>query len=275
MEKNYLVFNKPFAANYPGHIFREIYEDKIYAPFVNGKKDLTILDIGGNLGWTAYYFSEFASKVIVLEPHKPHFEIIREMIMINSPHLAKYKAHLLSKLKDAINVESIEVDSLERDTIIEAAEAYGYITPDAFEAWKLDNGLEDIIIPINKAIDVQNDPKPFYHNANTTMHSLNPAVEDGSQENETVECITLDRLFEEQGLDHVDIMKIDIEGTESELLANENFLKIAPKVDLVMGESHAWDPRNRNQLSEALKVAGYQVSTMPSAADIFVGHRIK
>jgi FkbM family methyltransferase len=213
-----LFFNPPLDNNYWGHILKEIYLDRIYAPYVEGKKDLTILECGGNLGLTAYYFSFFAKKVISLEPDPEHAKVFRHMVEFN----------------------------------------------------KLDN-----VKLIEKAIDIENGTKPFYRNTNLTMNSLNSAVFDNSSPTIDVTCVNFEQLFEDEKLDHVDILKVDVEGIEGSLFANSSFQKVAPKIDLVMGEAHAWDTRSRNQLSEALKMAGYQVSTMPSAADIFVGRRPK
>lgn len=69
----------------------EIYKDQVYAPYLQGKKDLTILDVGGNVGITAYYFSQFAKIVHVLEPAKEHFEILKQMRDFNG--LTNVKLH--------------------------------------------------------------------------------------------------------------------------------------------------------------------------------------
>ena len=70
-------------SNYIGHIVSEVYKEGIYRPYLEGKKDLTIIDIGGNIGITAYYFSQFAKQVYVLEPALRHFDTINRMIEFN------------------------------------------------------------------------------------------------------------------------------------------------------------------------------------------------
>lgn len=213
---NGFFFNTPIDKNWLGFIFAEVYKDRIYAPFVEGKKDLTILDLGGNIGITAYYFSQFAKQVYVLEPAVEHFAMLAKMVEFNQ--LANVKA-------------------------------------------------------IPKAIWIENTKLPFYHNDNRTMFSLHKAVDDGKTPPETVETITLDSLFESEKIEHVDLLKADIEGNEYELFASEGFRKIAPKVDTVIAEVHQWANRHPNQIKDALKSNGFEVSFMPSSAEIIVGRR--
>src|SRR3990167_261158 len=76
-------FVPPIENNYIGHQFAEIYRDRIYAPFVEGKTDMTILDIGANIGATAYYFSRYAKTVYAVEPSLEQFDILARMIAFN------------------------------------------------------------------------------------------------------------------------------------------------------------------------------------------------
>ena len=203
--------------NYLGHQMCEIYKDKVYAPFTDGKKDLTVLDIGGNIGLTSHYLSQFAKKVFVVEPSKEHFACIQKMIEFNK--------------------------------------------------------LEEIITPINKAIYMQSGKFPLFHNTNRTMRSLHAAVNDNSSPAEEVTCITLDQLFLENDIDHVDIMKIDVEGSEAEILASGGFGKVADKVDLIIGESHAWMGRHPQQMIDALEDRGFHYQEIKNDAHLFVASK--
>ena len=78
------LFFKDIHTAYIPEILTEIYRDKIYEPFLNGRKDITILDIGANIGLTTYYFAQHARRVISLEPSRQHFEVLREMVYYNS-----------------------------------------------------------------------------------------------------------------------------------------------------------------------------------------------
>ncbi len=54
----------------------EIYKDQVYAPCLNGRQDLTILDIGAHVGLFSIYASRFAKKIKAVEPAKEHFEAL-------------------------------------------------------------------------------------------------------------------------------------------------------------------------------------------------------
>lgn len=77
------IFFKDFANSYIPHILKEIYLDKVYAPFLEGKKDLIIADWGGNVGMTSFYFKDYAKQVFCVEPSKRHIEVIEKMIEFN------------------------------------------------------------------------------------------------------------------------------------------------------------------------------------------------
>ena len=78
-----LFYRGDLADYYPGHILGEVYKDRVYAPYLAGKSDLTILDVGGNIGWTAQYFAGYAKNVYVVEPAKEHCEVIQQLIDYN------------------------------------------------------------------------------------------------------------------------------------------------------------------------------------------------
>lgn len=217
MPTNAIFFNTPLENNFLGHQFAEIYKDKVYQQFLQDKKDLTIVDIGANIGLTSYYFSQFAEKVITVEPSKEHFEIIKKMVEFNK--------------------------------------------------------LGHIIKPVNKAIYTESKEFDFFHNQNRTMYSLHTAVHDGSSQPEKVEAITMEQLFEEHKIDHVDLLKVDIEGSEIEVFSHPTFMRIADKIDLILTERHSWSGRHPNQLNEALKSAGFKVEKIENDADLVVARR--
>lgn len=124
---------------------------------------------------------------------------------------------------------------------------------------------------IQKAIYIEDSPFPFYRNPNRTMNSLHQAVAHSDFPPITVQAVTLETLFKEEGIEHVDLMKLDIEGTEIEVLSSLGFKKVADKVDVVVTERHNWAGRHPHQLDEALKNNGFTVLTIPNDADIVVG----
>lgn len=209
-------FEPPVENNYVGHILAEIYKDRVYAPILEGKKDLVILDVGANIGLTSYYFSQFASKVYSLEPSKEHFACFLKMLEFN-------------QIKN--------------------------------------------IVPINAALYMTDGQFELGHNENKTMFSLHLAVKDANLPSEMVPAMTLTTLFKEQNIDHVDFMKLDVEGSEYEILGHATFAEVAPKIDSMLIEAHAWAGRHPNQLKESLKNRGFVVEQIANDASLFLAHK--
>lgn len=128
------------------------------------------------------------------------------------------------------------------------------------------------VTPIEKALWIKNNIKlPFYRNPNQTMNSLHQAVAHQSFPPVMVDTVSLDALVEEYKIDHIDLLKIDIEGSEIEIFSSESFRKVAPIIDTVITERHAWSGRHPHQLDEALKIRGFTVKKIENDADIVIG----
>lgn len=128
------------------------------------------------------------------------------------------------------------------------------------------------VIPIRKAISNKNGTVTFYHNPNSTAFSLTELVT--GQEKEIVESITLEDLFKEQKIDHVDILKIDVEGEELKIIGSSNFDNIAAKIKTIVGEFHSFMGVSPSLLVAALRDRGYQVRQLPTDASVFVAERL-
>ena len=128
------------------------------------------------------------------------------------------------------------------------------------------------IKPYCLALYIKEGEYPFFHPPNKTSYSLMNLGVDPSQ-SETVKTITLDHFFEQEKIDHVDLMKLDVEGSEVEILSHPTFKKVADKIDTILVESHSWNNRHPNQLKEALKNAGFTVENIPNDAQLFVAKR--
>jgi FkbM family methyltransferase len=213
---NGIFYEGRIEDNYIGHIMAEVYKERVYAPLLDGKSDLTILDIGANIGITANYFSQFANTVYAVEPSKEHFGCIQKMIEFNG---------------------------------------------------------NNIIRPINKAIYVKSGIFPLFQPPNKTMRSLHMAVAQEGTPSELVECITLDQLFKENGIDHVHFMKLDVEGSEAEILGDKSFRGVAPMIDSMLVEVHNWNGRHPHQIDESLKNAGFKVRHVPNDANIVIAEK--
>ena len=130
------------------------------------------------------------------------------------------------------------------------------------------------VIPIQKAIFMENGKFGFGGpKNNTTMRSLHMATWEGGKAEEQVETITLQKLFEDYKIEHVNLMKMDIEGSEVEVFSHSSFKNVADKIDVIITERHAWSGRHSNQLNEALKNAGFMLEQIPNSADLVVAKR--
>ena len=131
----------------------------------------------------------------------------------------------------------------------------------------------DNVKPIKKALFIDNDKTyDFYHNPNRTMYSLHQAINDGTPP-EKVQSISLDKLFEDEKIEHCNLLKVDIEGSEVEVISSAGFAKVAPKIDVVVGETHDWSGRHPNQIVDAFKQNGFIVESIPADAHIFVAKK--
>ena len=127
------------------------------------------------------------------------------------------------------------------------------------------------IKPIQKALYYEKTKLPFYHNdLNQTMWSLYANVQNSDIPPEMVETVTLEDLFKEEKIDHVDLLKLDCEGSEGEILGGKPFTKVADKIDTIVMEYHSFSIRPLNQVLDSLKNRGFRVSQTPHDAQLFV-----
>jgi len=68
----------PFDSLYIPFIYKEIYLDGIYVDICNQKRDMTILDVGANIGVVTQHLREYAKKLYALEPSAEHFEALKK-----------------------------------------------------------------------------------------------------------------------------------------------------------------------------------------------------
>lgn len=193
-------FFSDFQSAFIPHILKEVYLDRIYEPFLRFKKDLTIVDVGANIGLTSYYFKDRAKRVIAVEPSAQHRACIEAMIKQN-------------------NIKNIEI--------------YPY------------------------ALSSENGTAKFYHNDNTTMFSLKSEV-NKKDDFEEVQTVTMDKLLSDLNIDRVDLMKLDVEGSESEIISSEGFKKSVDKLPVILGEWHTWSAMGANLFRTTLMDLGYE-----------------
>ena len=207
------IFYNNFDTSYIPEILTEIHRQRIYAPYLEGKKDLTILDIGANIGLFSLYASQFAKKVYAIEPATEHIDVMNHMVKFNK--------------------------------------------------------LTDKITTFRMAIANKDGEMTLHHNNNVTMFSLNEAVADKSLPSETVPVMTLETFLNTHKIEHVDFMKLDIEGAEMDVIGGSTFENASKRIDSLVVEWHQWSGRNASQLITALSDYGYDVVHIPSDATLF------
>jgi len=120
------------------------------------------------------------------------------------------------------------------------------------------------ITPLQLAIGPHNEMISFFINENSTTNSM---LDRNGTETQ-VQCMTLETLLHMQGLNQVDFIKCDIEGSEMQALTDTTLGPIADKVKFWFVEVHQTDVKenawpgnldsNRQQLAELFQRHGYQ-----------------
>ena len=75
---------------------------------------------------------------------------------------------------------------------------------------------------------------------------------------ELIDIITIEEFMNENKIDHIDVMKIDTEGAEYVILADNSFKAVAEKIDFIIGETHYIDTMIPEHVLLMLKRAGFK-----------------
>lgn len=143
------------------------------------KKDAVYIDIGANVGNSAFYFKDWAKKIYALEPN---------------PHIFKC---LEKNMKNHKNVECFNIGIAP------------YTGEDHLFSGKGEGAAQTL-----------------FSTEETSTYSV-PA-----------KFMALDEFMEEQGIEHVDVLKIDAEGAEFVIFPSVSFESAAKKIDHIIGETH-------------------------------------
>lgn len=65
--------------NYTKQILQQINSENLYQKWLKDKKDINILDIGGNVGLFSLHVSDVAKQIVTVEPTPSHNHILREL----------------------------------------------------------------------------------------------------------------------------------------------------------------------------------------------------
>ena len=135
------------------------------------------------------------------------------------------------------------------------------------------------VTPHQFALSIKDDEGDLTHYTNKTMYSLYQTLATQSTNGlevtgtEPVKLKRLDTFFKEEKIEHVDFLKLDVEGVEYEILGSDSFKNVADKIDKILVEIHAYSGRNPQQIVEALKNNGYKVQRVPNDATLLIAER--
>lgn len=114
------------------------------------------------------------------------------------------------------------------------------------------------VTPLRLAIGGTSGERTLFLNQDTVSHSLSSGW--GTDQSETVDCITLTELYRKCGIRGVDFLKVDVESAEGEILLNCPKEVIASIRTLVM-EVHEWEGSdNVGKFREFFSGHGFAVS---------------
>lgn len=204
-----VIHFKNWKQSWIPYILRELYIDQIYARYLHGRKDLTIFDLGLNIGLFSMYAAEYAKTVYAFEPSKESFDIAQKNIS--------------------------------------------------------ENGINNVKL-FRKAIAKDDGKTTLYHSTNTTANSTMAELNMIPELAEEVETIRLDTFVNQEKIEHIHFMKMDIEGTEDEVLGSKSFQNIVPILDAFVVELHDWTKTQPQQVVTTIRDYGFKVEVIPSQA---------
>lgn len=73
---NSIHYHGDLKHNYISHILKELYIEKVYEPYLTGKSDLTMVDMGAHIGLFTSYALPHAKKIYCFEPDANNFEAL-------------------------------------------------------------------------------------------------------------------------------------------------------------------------------------------------------
>lgn len=72
-----------------------------------------------------------------------------------------------------------------------------------------------------------------------------------------IDLVTIEKFMTDNNIDHVDVLKVDTEGSEYPLFISDEFERVASKIDYIIGESHFVPPFSPQFLPVILKSVGF------------------
>ena len=217
-------------------ILKEIYIDKCYE-VLRDTKNLTILDIGANIGLVTDFMRPHAKKLYAVEPAPDAFDA------------------LTRNAEGWDNVEMFNFAISDRDGEMEMALPESNTTMGSLMIGDKVSKPGEIETYKVKWTD---DLKYSY------VQPLGPLIR------MPVPTKRLDTFFSENQIGRVDFMKLDVEGAEELILRGEGFLNVAPKIGCILVEFHY---PNWMDLAAKLVNLGYAGHRLKTEADVYIFNR--
>lgn len=126
-----------------------------------------------------------------------------------------------------------------------------------------ESGLKNIV-PIKKALGFPGTRTLNLNSVNSGAYSFYKNVGGGTEE---VDCISLQQVFDDNNLDHIDYLKVDCEGGEWEFLLNN---PLVSKIEHIRMESHndlkdgSHPEWTYEKMVEFLEKSGFKVQVFPA-----------
>lgn len=117
------------------------------------------------------------------------------------------------------------------------------------------------------AISNENGTEKFYHPDNVTMYSMENVMQ--AKDYEEVETVDCAEFIKREGITHIDLLKFDVEGSESKVVTSDSFKKLADITDVICGEWHSWTTMSQQQFKQAFEDLGFDFKWLPTEAQCF------
>lgn len=193
------------SGSFANFIVTQINTDRFYDSILKDKDNLTILDIGSNIGLFSLYIHDRASVVYAIEPTPAHLEV------------------LIDITKSYTNIIPLGIALYDKDTEID-----------------------------------------FYTmEQNSAMNTFIKRSEFGYNDKITVQAKTIATILKDLNLNHVDLVKCDIEGGEMIALTVDTIRPVFNLINTWIIEIHQTDtgslPENREKIKSIFESVGYAV----------------
>jgi len=222
--------NVPFETLYIPYIYNEIYLDGVYNDVLNQQHDMTILDVGANIGIVTQFMREHAKKVYAIEPSPEHFEALKKNKEFN----------------EWDNVELFNIALADKDGEMEFSLNIGNRTMNTLIIGEeLPSGAHKV--------------KGTNYDITTPGHPYVQGLK--------VKTMAIDTFFKQNKIKHVDFMKFDVEGAEDMILRSDGFKKVYKDITAIEIEFHF---PNWKDLVKYLLNLGYEARQYPCSATVLL-----